>query len=345
MRNDSAPLNKPEPSQERTGIVSPVRAGASIPLSMAAAYAAAFRDPRPGVAVIGAGAVGRTLALRLHARGYPILGVISRTLARAEQLGREVGARTFGEHLHDLPPGARLVFCCVPDDQLPRLAERLARVAHPWRETIVAHASGALTASVLAPLGEAGAHLLSFHPLQTLTRTSGPEALDGVYAGLEGDAPAVAAGIEVAVNLGMRYLVLSADAKPRYHLAASIASNFLVTLTSVVQQVLQSLDIDRATAQEVMAPLVRGTLDNLARATPEDALTGPIVRGDVETVRQHGLALRRHLPHLVPVYAALAMETIPLAVRSSRLDPETAQELLDLIEKMVSLPLPAQPVN
>lgn len=308
---------------------------------MAPAYTTAFRDPRPGVAVIGAGAVGRALALRLHARGYPILAVISRTLAHAEQLGREVGARVFGEHLHDLPPSARLVFCCVPDDQVAAVAERLARVAHPWRETVAAHTSGALPAGTMAPLAEAGACVLSFHPLQTLTRASGPDALEGVYAGIEGDAPAVAAGIEVAVNLGMRYLVLSADAKPRYHLAASVASNFLVTLSAVVQQILQSLDIDRATAQEVMAPLVEGTLANLERAMPEDALTGPIVRGDLETLRQHGLALRRHLPHLVPVYAALAAETVPLAVRSSRLEPARAQEVLGLIEKMVSLPLPS----
>jgi predicted short-subunit dehydrogenase-like oxidoreductase (DUF2520 family) len=133
---------------------------------------------------------------------------------------------------------------------------------------------------------------------------------------------------------------LAAEDKPRYHLAASIASNFLVTLQSIVEQLLQSLDIDRATAQEVMAPLVRGTLDNLAASTPEEALTGPILRGDLETVHKHGLALRRHTPHLVPVYASLAMETITLAVRSSRLDPSRAEEMIALLDKMITLPLP-----
>lgn len=305
------------------------------------AYAAAFNDPRPAVTVIGAGAMGRALALRLHERGYPVLAVISQTRPHAEELARAVEARVASDSLHDLPAESRLVVCCVPDARVGEIAGRLSRISHPWRKTVVLHTSGALAANALAPLAAEGARTLSFHPLQTLTKTSAPSALDGVYVGIEGEPPALAAGIELAVGLGMRYLILSADAKPRYHLAASIASNFLVTLQSIVQQLLQGLDIDRATAQEVMAPLVRGTLDNLAASTPEDALTGPILRGDLETIHKHGLALRRHTPHLVPVYASLAMETVTLAVRSSRLDPSRAEEILALLDKMVTLPLPA----
>ncbi len=309
-----------------------------------AAYAAAFNDPRPGVTVIGAGAMGRVLAGRFRERGYPVLAVISRTRDRAEELAHAVGARVASDGLHDLPAESRLVVCCIPDGKLSEVASRLSRISHPWRKTVVLHTSGALSAEVLRPLAAEGARTLSFHPLQALTSTSGPSALEGVYAGIEGEPPALAAGIELAVGLGMRYLILTAGAKPRYHLAASMASNYLVTLNAIVQQIFQSLDIDRATAQEVMAPLIRGTLDNLATSTPEDSLTGPILRGDLETVHKHGLALRRHLPHLIPVYASLAMETVTLAVRSSRLDPRRAEEMLELLNKMVTLPLPtAQP--
>ena len=308
------------------------------------AYAAAFNDPRPAVTVVGAGAMGRVLAMRLRERGYPVLAVISQTREHAEMLAHSVEARIASDSLHDLPAESRLVCCCVPDGKVTEVAVRLSRVAHPWQKTVVLHTSGAQPASALGPLAGEGARTLSFHPLQALTRASGPSALDGVYAGIEGAPPALAAGIELAVGLGMRYLVLSAEVKPRYHLAASIASNFLVTLQSVVQQIFQSFDIDRVTAQEVMAPLVRGTLDNLAASTPEDALTGPILRGDLETVHKHGLALRRFVPHLVPLYASLAMETVTLAVRSSRLDPSRAEEVLALLDKMVTLPLPsAQP--
>jgi predicted short-subunit dehydrogenase-like oxidoreductase (DUF2520 family) len=305
------------------------------------AYAAAFRDLRPDVTIIGAGAVGGAMARRLHGRGYPILAILSRGLERAERLARDVEAPVMSNSMFDLPDRSRLVFICVPDGAIGEVAERLSRVPHAWEKTVVVHTSGALPAGALRPLAARGARVLSFHPLQTLTESSPAGALDGVYAGIEGAPQAVAAGIELAVNLGMRYLVLTPETKARYHLAASMASNFLVTLMAVVQQVLTSLDIDRATAQEVVEPLVRGTLENLARSTPEDALTGPIVRGDLATLREHGLALRRYLPHLVPVYAALAMETVPLAVRSSRLDPDQAGDVLEMIAKMVTLPLPA----
>jgi predicted short-subunit dehydrogenase-like oxidoreductase (DUF2520 family) len=107
-----------------------------------------------------------------------------------------------------------------------------------------------------------------------------------------------------------------------------------------VQEVLVSLDIDRADGFALIEPLLRGTLDNLAHLPPEEALTGPVVRGDLETLRSHGLALRQHLPQLVPAYAALTVETVRLAVRSGRLDPNRAEDVLGLMQKLVTTPLP-----
>ncbi|NNF57696.1 MAG: DUF2520 domain-containing protein [Rhodothermaceae bacterium] len=304
------------------------------------AYASAFKEARPGVALIGAGAMGHALALRLADRGYPVLAVISRTRSKAEALAQAVGAPVASDRLMDVPPNARLVLACVGDGAIPDVAEALTGVRHPWKDTVVAHCSGALPAAALDPLVQEGAAALSFHPLQTVAAESSAQTLDGTYVGLEGDAQAVAAGIELAVGLGLRYLVLSAEAKPRYHLAATMTSNFLVTLMAMVQEILVSLDIDRADGFAMLEPLLRGTLDNLAHASPEDALTGPVVRGDLSTLRQHGLALRQHLPQLVPAYAALSVETVRLAVRSGRLDPDQAEAVLGLMQKLVTTPLP-----
>lgn len=302
-------------------------------------FASAFKDARPGVALVGAGAVGRALGLRLAERGFPIEAVVSRTLGPARSLARAVGAPVASDRLADVGT-APFVLVCVGDDQIADVAETLTGVSRSWRGTVVAHTSGALPASALSPLADEGAAVLSFHPLQTLTREAASQALDGVYVGLEGDARGVAAGIEVAVRLGMRYLVLSSEAKARYHLAASMASNFLVTLMGIVQEVLASIDVDRDDAKALLAPLLQGTLDNLRAGSPEEAITGPVVRGDLATLRQHGLALREHLPHLVPAYAALSVETVRLAVRSGRLDADQAARVLDMMEKMMTLPLP-----
>ncbi len=307
-------------------------------------FASPFDEARPGVAIIGAGSVARALALRLADRGYPILGIVSRTLGPAEALARAVGADVASDRLADLPAAARLVLLCVPDGQIADLAETLTGVRHAWGRTVVAHTSGALASDALAPLQAEGATVLSFHPLQSVTRRADARTLDGAFVGVEGEAPALAAGVELAVGLGLRYAVVPAEAKPRYHLGATMASNFVVTLLGVVQEVFASVGVDREAAMAMLLPLVRGTLDNVAAQGPEGALTGPVARGDVETLRRHGLALRAFLPHLVPAYAALSVETVRLAVRAGSLSPDRAGAVLDLMERMVTTPLPQRTV-
>ena len=305
-------------------------------------FASVFREPRPPVAVVGAGAVGRAMALRLAERGYPVVAVVSRTLGRAEAVARLVGAPMASDRLADVPPEAALVLVCVGDDQIEDVAEGLLAARVDWPGAVVAHTSGALTAAALEPLADAGATALSFHPLQTVAPGAGAEALEGIYAGLEGPPRGVAAGIELAVGLGLRYVVVPAESKGRYHLAASVASNFLVTLVAIAQEVLGSVDIDRRDSLAMLEPLLRGTLDSLAARGPEDALTGPVVRGDLHTLRRHGVALRQHLPQLVPAYASLGVEAVRVAVRSGRLDPDRAERVLELLQRMVTVPLPGR---
>ncbi len=305
-------------------------------------FASAFKSPRPTVALIGAGAMGRALGLRLAESGYPVRAVISRRRAPAEALATLLGAPLASDRLGDIPD-VPLVVLAVPDDQIADLAEALADARRPWQGAVVLHTSGAAPAALLEPLRQRGARTLAFHPLQTVTPDADAQTLAGVTVGVEGEPEGVAAGIELAVGLGMRYLKVSADAKPRYHLAAAMASNLVVTLMGMVQEVLASIGIDRADGMAVLEPLLRGTLDNLATTSPEDALTGPVARGDLGTLRSHGLALRRHLPHLVPAYAALSVETVRLAVRAGKLSPDRAEEVLALMERMVTLPLPQAP--
>ncbi len=286
---------------------------------------------RPGAAIIGAGALGRVLARRLAARGYRVEAILSRTAARARALAAQVKAPVASAALADLPAGVRLVFCCVPDDAVGAVAHALQTVRSDWSGTTVAHTSGALTAAALYPLGEQGAVLLSFHPLQTFTPASLPDVFEGIYVVLEGDAEAVALGVRVADDLGARSFTLAPEAKMRYHLAASMASNFFVTLMAHVGDVLADAGIDRRQGAALMQPLVEGTWRNLARRLPEEALTGPIARGDRRTVAAHLDALADHLPHLIPVYAALGAEAVRVAVRSGQLAPDDAQRVLDTL--------------
>lgn len=289
-------------------------------------------SPPTRVALVGAGAVGSALARRLVERGYTFLAVISRTAAHAQSLAEEVEAPVASSALEDLPADAELVFCCVPDDVLSEVAEQLQALSFDWSGRLAVHTSGALTTRVLDPLARAGAQTLSFHPLQTFTADTAPSAFEGIYIGLEGAPDAVEVGRRLARDLGAHPLELAAEAKVRYHLAASMASNFLVTLVALVEEVLGSIDIDTEEHRALLGPLVETTWRNLAKRSPEEVLTGPIARGDRETLAEHAAAIAAHHPHLTPVYVALAAETVRLAARGGKIDAETADRLLDVLQ-------------
>ncbi len=293
------------------------------------------RSERPAVAVIGAGAVGAALARRLQDCGYALRAVLSRTEGRAQALAAQAGAPDScraSADLADLPPGVRLLFCCVPDAAVAEVARVLSALDRDWPGCTAAHTSGALPAAVLTPLAERGAAVLSFHPMQAFTRHTPPEAFAGIGIGLEGGARAVARGRQVARRLGAHPVVISAEAKAGYHLAASLASNAFVTLLAVAGEVLASAGLSAEEARTLLHPLVEGTWQNLKARPPEEALTGPVVRGDRETVLDHAAALTAHLPHLMPLYAALTAETVRLAARSGRLSSTRAEALLDALQ-------------
>lgn len=293
----------------------------------------ALDDASP-VAIVGAGAVGTALARRLVDVGIPVQAVLSRTPADAQTLADRVGAPVASDEPRALPAAVRLVLLCVPDNALASVADTLASVSHPWERTFVAHVSGAATAEVLAPLAQAGALTFSFHPLQTFPPDTPPEAFEGIAVGVEGTPDAVAAGTALARTLGARPVVLSARGKALYHCAAALASNGLVALMAVVDELLAAADIEggEASATALMAPLVEQTWSNVRASPPEAALTGPVARGDDETVRDHLDALRDGAPHLLPIYAALSTEMTRAAVRGGQLDGEIAERMLQMLQ-------------
>ena len=191
-----------------------------------------------------------------------------------------------------VPVGAEgeLVLLCVPDGSIAEVAAALDE--GPW----VAHVSGATPLSALDP----HRRRFSMHPLQTFTHARGPEQLDGAWAAVTSEGEeARAAGFWLAETLGLKPFELTDDARPLYHAGAAIASNYLVTLHAVAS------DLFRAAGAppEALGPLMRGTIDNGFE------LTGPIERGDWETVEAHRRAIRAARPELEPLYDVLAEAT------------------------------------
>jgi predicted short-subunit dehydrogenase-like oxidoreductase (DUF2520 family) len=267
--------------------------------------------------------------------------VLSRTTASARALANRVGASVGTDDISALPADVRLVFLCLPDDAIPTVAETMAGLNHRWDRTTVAHTSGLHPADVLDPLAEKGAAPLSFHPLQTFVPDTPPEAFEDIVIGIEGSPDAVSVGKVLARSLGGRPLVLAASEKARYHSAAALASNGLVALMGVVEELLATADLDDESAvgrADIMMPLIEQTWVNLKGQSPESVLTGPIARGDRETVAAHLNALAEEVPHLLPLYASLSTEMVRLAVRGGQLSPDTAEALLSLLQTHLQPP-------
>jgi predicted short-subunit dehydrogenase-like oxidoreductase (DUF2520 family) len=184
----------------------------------------------------------------------------------------------------------QLVLLCVPDGSIAEVAAAVDE--GPW----VAHVSGATPLSALDP----HRRRFSMHPLQTFTRRRGPEQLNGAWAGVTAEGEeARAAGFWLAETLGLKPFELADDARPLYHAGAAIASNYLVTLHAVASELFRTV----GAPPEALAPLMRGTIDNGFE------LTGPIERGDWETVEAHRRAIRAARPELEALYDVLAEAT------------------------------------
>jgi predicted short-subunit dehydrogenase-like oxidoreductase (DUF2520 family) len=243
------------------------------------------------VTIIGQGRMGRGLGRALEAAGVPV------TL---------LGRAPHGEPVRR----ARLVVIATPDDAIGHAAAALARERSVGPDHIVLHLSGLLDRLALHALAETGAGLGSFHPLQSVADpATAAERLRGAYAGLEGDERALEAGERLAATLDMRPVRLAPGSKTAYHAGAVFASNFVVVLAALAEDLARRAGVPPADAASLYLPLLRGTAANLSLG-PVAALTGPIRRGDDATVRAHLAALR---PAERRVYRALGHEALRLA--------------------------------
>ena len=208
----------------------------------------------------------------------------------AGRVGSAIAARLAERGLLAEPDRAELVLLCVPDSAIAGVAGSLQ--PGPW----IAHVSGA------TPLAALDAHTRRFglHPLQTFTRSRGPEQLDGAFAAVTAEADeARERGFWLARTLGLEPFALDDAARPLYHAGAAIASNYLVTLHRVAAELFRAA----GAPPEGLVPLMRRTIDN------DFELTGPIERGDWETVEAHRRAIREVRPELEPLYDVLAEAT------------------------------------
>jgi predicted short-subunit dehydrogenase-like oxidoreductase (DUF2520 family) len=235
------------------------------------------------------------------------------------------------EYLHGLeqpPEGTTAVFLTVPDGVVPEMAHALAGRGSAPEGCAAFHASGVLSADPLAPLHVQGYSVGSMHPLQTIAHpVSGAQRLPGSYFAISGEPEALTVARRLLFPLGARSITVPTTRRPLYHAAAVMASNHLLVVLAAASRLLIQAGAPEDEALDALIPLARGTIENLAELGPADALTGPIARGDVETVELH---LRMMEPRDRTLYIALGREALDLA--EGRLDPAVVDRLNTLFE-------------
>ena len=231
----------------------------------------------PPIAIIGRGRMGTALASALRAAGADVHGPIGR-----------------GESV----PAADVVLLCVPDREIAAAAAVVP--AGP----LVGHVSASAPLDLLAPHER-----FSLHPLLSVVGAGAQFA--GAYCAIDASsAAALDAARGLAATLGMRVKVVPREQRALYHAAASVASNFLITLEGAAERLASAVGLER----EALVPLVKASVDNWARQGARAALTGPIARGDVATAARQREAVADAVPELIPLWDALAAATRELAV-------------------------------
>ena len=280
------------------------------------------------IGVVGTGKVGRVLARLFSKAGTPVLWVADRSLEKAKSCAVECGAKSASSNASAFDPLITVLLLCVADDDLPALAYSLGHSGKHIPGMLAVHTSGALGASVLEPMRALGVLLGSFHPCYSFADPFEGD-LQGVRFAIEGDLDACIRMEALSRILDGKPIRMSSDDKVLYHTACSMASNHLVGLLDAIDRILRHTGIDEGI--EALWPLVRGTIRNAESLGVAQALTGPILRGDVATVKQHLEALAVVEPSLLRIYTSLGQRILMLALQRG-LDQKKASDMQRLLD-------------
>lgn len=288
------------------------------------------------VAIIGAGRVGSSMGFLLKRAGYTVTAVAAHTAESAQKASTFIGS---GEPTTDVVHAAskaQVVFITTPDRIIKETCNMIANALKSG--ALVLHMSGAHSLDLLDAARIAGAHRAVLHPLQSVaSREQGIATLPGSYFRIETDPEAQVLAREIVTALGGIELVMpkwspDKDSAALYHAGAVAVSNYFVALVDYGLRFYQALGAERNEALKAVLPLIRGTLHNIETLGIPDALTGPIMRGDEQTVRDHLHAMQKRTPELVSLYRELARRTVFVARDQGSLNQETAERLLRLVD-------------
>jgi predicted short-subunit dehydrogenase-like oxidoreductase (DUF2520 family) len=280
------------------------------------------------VGVIGAGRVGTALAVALRRAGHQVVAASAVSAASRDRVERYLPGTPVLQPAEVIAT-ADLVLLTVPDDALAGLVRGLAATGAPLAGRMLAHTSGRHGLAVLQPAADLGALPLALHPVMTFTgRADDADKLVGICFGVTAPTVLRPAAEVLVMEMGAEPVFIAEADRGLYHAALAGAANHLVTQVVQAEDLLTKAGV--AQPARMLGPLLSAALDNALRFG-DAGLTGPVARGDAETVAGHVEALRSDAPEALPAYLALARLTASRALASGMLSAPDAQRLLDVL--------------
>jgi len=268
-------------------------------------------------ATIGCGRLGTNLSIRLKEAGHIPVGLSARHLESMKPFNDIIKAPKIDTVPWKITSGANVVFITTPDDCISEVCNQLVEKKCFHANTILYHCSGSLSSEALSAARTSGLNIGSLHPLQSFpVRIIKPNPFEGIFVSIEGSPLAIEVGKQIVMDLKAKVVEISTEGKKLYHAAAVAASNYLVTLLNMAKQFNIASGMSEEVSLAVLKPLIQGTLNNIEKQGITDALTGPISRGDIQTIKNHIEQINTKKPEFSKLYKILGQHTTLIAKKS-----------------------------
>jgi predicted short-subunit dehydrogenase-like oxidoreductase (DUF2520 family) len=279
------------------------------------------------VGIIGAGKVGSVLAIALQREGTKVCAVAGGCSDSAKILANRIGI-LFCRDTTIVARKADIILIATPDREIKNVVDLLKTSGEMRAGQIVFHVCGSQSAEILADLRSFGVAVGSIHPLQSFSNIeAGLKNLSGSYFAIDGDEQALIKAKELVKKLSGTCLYVPPESRALYHAAACMASNYLTALLHSTVTLMKTFGVNETQAIQALYPMLQGTLANIEKYGTLQALTGPIVRGDVVTIKQQLQKIDAQIPSQAQLYRELGKYTLDMAKQRQTLSSEQISDL------------------
>ncbi len=284
------------------------------------------------IGFIGAGKVGTAMGIYLDSLGLSVSGYYSRSISSANKASLYINSNVYDD-LRRLVVASDFLGITTTDDAITDVVHQLQQLSVNWKEKAFFHMSGVYSSKILEPLAKLGASVFSLHPMLSISDPphSAVGLKDAFYT-FEGTGNKRKEVLERISGWGKKVIEIAPKDKVMYHTAATVVSNYLVTVLDLGIQMLEKIGFSEDAAIEVIEPLVRKTLNNTIELGTVKALTGPISRGDIRTIHQHIENLNTTNNTWLGLYRVLGLQTVEIAERTGKLSQEIITQLKGELE-------------